>query len=324
MTNITRREMVAAVLAGAAASSIEAVAAPGQALPLAKETLPLYPGPIPGAIEAPDEESTRDPKEAWVYRQEISRPTLTVFLPARTSAPTPAVVICPGGSYRGVSIDKEGYSVAHAFNQFGVAAFVLKYRTPNPRHMTHTYLGPLQDAQQALHVVHQRSSEWNLDRKRIGIVGFSAGGHLAASTSTLFARPVLSSHSPATSRPAFSILIYPVITMRDELTHQVSRSQLLGSSPSAELIERYSTNEAITDSTPPAFLVHAADDAGVPVGNSIRYFEALRAKQISAQLFIYARGGHGYGLNNPTSSDRWIDSARHWMTSEGWLGGSKA
>lgn len=321
---ITRREMVAAVLAGAAATSLESVGAPGHSLPLAKETLPLYPGPIPGAIEAPDEEATRDPKEEWIYRQEISRPTLTVFLPSSASGPLSAVVICPGGSYKGVSIDKEGYNVARAFSEFGVAAFVLKYRTPNPRHMTHTYLGPLQDVQQAFHVVHQRASEWNVDRKRIGIVGFSAGGHLAASSSTLFATPVLSTHTAENSRPAFSILIYPVISMRDELTHQTSRSQLLGPTPSAELIERYSANEAVSDATPPAFLVHAADDAGVPVGNSIRYFEALRAQQISAQLFIYARGSHGFGLNNPTTSDRWIDSARHWLTSEGWLGNTKA
>ena len=228
MPQLTRREMVAAVLAGTAAASIESAAAPvpGEALPSAKATLPLYPGPIPGAIEAPDEEATRDPKEAWVYRQNISRPTLTVFLPAKTAGATPAVVICPGGSYRGVSIDKEGYSVAQAFNRFGVAGIVLKYRTPNPRHMKETFIGPLQDAQQALHVVHQRAREWNIDRKRIGIVGFSAGGHLAASASTLFAKPVLPNHSAQDVRPAFSVLIYPVISMRDELTHRDSRAQL--------------------------------------------------------------------------------------------------
>lgn len=312
--------MLGALLAGAAAgSAIESAAAavPGAALPKAKTTLPLYAGPIPGAIEAPDEEATRDPKEAWVYRQSISRPTLTVFLPDGDLAATPAVVICPGGSYRGVSIDKEGYSVARAFNRFGVAGIVLKYRTPSPRHMKETYMGPLQDAQQALHVVHRRASEWNIDRKRIGIVGFSAGGHLAASTSTLFAQPVLSQHRVEEARPAFSVLIYPVISMRDELTHRVSRAQLLGESPRAALIERYSADEAITDETPPAFLVHAADDAGVLVGNSIRYFEALKKRNISAQLFIYARGGHGYGLKNPTTSDDWIDSVEHWMASEG-------
>lgn len=291
---------------------------------MAKATLPLYPGPIPGAIDAPDEEATRDPKEAWVYRQSVSHPTLTVFLPAHATAATAAVVICPGGSYRGVSIDKEGYSVAQAFNRFGVAGIVLKYRTPSPRHMKETYTGPLQDAQQALHVVHERASEWNIDRKRIGIVGFSAGGHLAASTSTLFARPVLSTHRAEDVRPAFSVLIYPVISMRDELTHGVSRAQLLGETPAPALIERYSADEAVTAETPPTFLVHAADDDGVHVGNSLRYFEALKKRNIAAQLFVYARGGHGYGLKNPTTSDDWIDSVQQWMASEGIIARSAA
>jgi acetyl esterase/lipase len=311
--------MVAAVLAGAAAGSIESAAAPGEALPTAKATIPLYPGPIPGAIEAPDAEATRDPKEPWVFRQNISRPTLTVFLPAQARAAAPAVVICPGGSYRGVSIDKEGYSVAQAFNRFGVAAFVLKYRTPSARHMKQTWTGPLQDAQQALSVVRGRAGEWNIDRGRVGIVGFSAGGHLAASASTLFHTPVLSEHDRETVRPSFSVLGYPVISMSDELTHAVSREQLLGRSPSAELIERYSMDRAITDATPPAFLMHAADDASVLVGNSLRYFEALNARKISAQLLVYPRGGHGFGLINATTPDRWIERVQAWMAGEGWI-----
>jgi acetyl esterase/lipase len=311
--------MVAAVLAGAAAGSMESVAAPGAALPTAKMTLPLYSGPIPGAIEASDEEATRDPKEPWIYRNSISRPTLTVFLPAQSRAATPAVVICPGGSYRGVSIDKEGYSVAQAFNRFGVAGIVLKYRTPSARHMQQTWSGPLQDAQQAMSVVRARAGEWNIDSKLVGIVGFSAGGHLAASASTLFAEPVLAEHQSERVRPDFSVLVYPVISMQDELTHAVSREQLLGAAPSAELIERFSTERAITDATPPAFLIHAADDASVVVGNSLRYFEALVARKISAQLLAYPRGGHGFGLVNATTPDRWIDRVQLWMMSEGWV-----
>jgi len=323
MRDLTRRELLGSVIVGAAAGllrpAVAAASSEGPA-PDGALRLPLYPGAIPNALDAPDEESTRDPKEKWVYRQNVSRPELTAFLP-RASAPTPAVVICPGGSYKGVSIDKEGYSVAKAFNRFGVAGIVLKYRTPSPRHMKVRHLGALQDAQQALHVVHQHASEWHIDTKRIGIVGFSAGGHLAASTSTLFAQPVLDEHSAAQVRPAFSVLVYPVISMRDELTHQVSREQLLGATPTPELIARFSANEAVTDATPPAFLVHAADDTAVLVGNSLRYFEALRARDISAQLFIYARGGHGFGLVNPTTSDRWIDGVQHWMASEGWIEG---
>lgn len=319
MPKLTRREMVAAVLAGAAAGSIESVAAPGSALPTAKVTLPLYPGPIPGAIEAPDEEATRDAKEPWVYRRNISRPTVTVFLPAQARAATPAVVICPGGSYQGVSIDKEGYSVAQAFNRFGVAGIVLKYRTPSPRHMQETWSGPLQDAQQAISLVRTRAGEWNIDPKLVGIVGFSAGGHLAASASTLFAKPVLAEHQRESVRPAFSVLVYPVISMQDELTHALSRGQLLGASPSPELIERFSTERAITDATPPAFLIHAADDASVVVGNSLRYFESLIARKISAQLLAYPRGGHGFGLVNATTPDRWIDRVQNWMIGEGWI-----
>ena len=321
MPKLTRREMVAAVLAGAAATSIESAvaAAPGQALAAATTTLPLYPGAIPGAIEAPDEESTRDPKEPWIYRERISRPTLTVFLPAQARAATPAVVICPGGSYRGASIDKEGYSVAQAFNRFGVAAIVLKYRTPSARHMKETSTGPLQDAQQAMSVVRARAGEWNIDQKLVGIVGFSAGGHLAASASTLFVKPVLSEHTSESVRPAFSVLVYPVISMQDDLTHAVSREQLLGASPSSELIGRFSTERAVTDATPPAFLIHAADDVSVIVGNSLRYFEALVARKISAQLLAYPRGGHGFGLINATTPDRWIDRVRLWMIGEGWI-----
>jgi acetyl esterase/lipase len=322
MPKLTRREMVAAVLAGAAATSIEstAAAAPGEALSNAKATLPLYVGPIPGAIEAPDEEATREPKEPWIYRERISRPTLTVFLPAQARAATPAVVICPGGSYKGASIDKEGYSVAQAFNRFGVAGIVLKYRTPSPRHMKETWTGPLQDVQQAMSVVRARAGEWNIDQKLVGIVGFSAGGHLAASASTLFAQPVLSEHASESVRPAFSVLVYPVISMQDELTHAVSRAQLLGPSPSPELIRRFSTERAVTDATPPAFLIHAADDESVVVGNSLRYFESLVARKISAQLLAYPHGGHGFGLINATTPDRWIDRVQLWMMGEGWIG----
>lgn len=319
MPKLTRREMVAGVLAGAVAGSIESAAAPGEVPAAAKATLPLYPGKIPGSIEAPDEEVTRDPKEPWLFRQNISRPTLTVFLPEHVNAATPAVVICPGGSYRGVSIDKEGYSVAQAFNRFGVAGIVLKYRTPSARHMQQTWTGPLQDAQQALSVVHDRASEWNIDRERIGIVGFSAGGHLAATASTFFHEPVLAEHAREKVRPSFSLLVYPVISMQDELAHAVSREQLLGPTPSADLKARFSIERAVTDATPPTFLVHAADDATVLVGNSLRYFEALNTRDVSAQLLVYPRGGHGFGLINATTPDRWIDRARMWMASEGWI-----
>jgi acetyl esterase/lipase len=319
MSDLTRRELLGSMLIGAAAGLTPAAAGAVDAVePL---TSPLYPDGIPGGVDGPDEEAMRDPREAWPFRINVSRPTLTVYRPTVPAAKRAAVIVCPGGGYRGVSIEKEGHGVARAFNEFGVAAIVLKYRTPTARSMKDPTTGPLQDVQQALHALRRRANEWGIEPTRVGVVGFSAGGHLAASASTQFDRPVLAEHAESNLRPDFSILIYPVISMSDELAHTGSREQLLGSSPSAALIERYSAERAVTNKTPPALLIHAADDATVVVGNSIRYFEALNARRIPAQLFVYPRGGHGFGLNNPTTSDRWIDRARQWMMSEGWIVG---
>lgn len=321
MSEFTRRDLLGTMIAGAAASSLSnlsaAAASPDAAIGASHE-LSLYPGPIPNSLDAPDEEATRDPNEAWVYRQNISRPTLSLHIAAQ-SGPRPAVIICPGGSYRGASIEKEGHHVAQAFNAFGVTGIVLKYRTPSSRHMKETRWGPLQDVQQAFHVARSRASEWRIDSKRLGVMGFSAGGHLAASASTLFARPVQSHHKPEELRPDFSVLMYPVISMMDELTHRVSREQLLGASATAEALETHSAERAVTEATPPAFLIHAADDTAVRVGNSLAYFEALNARKTSAQLMVYPRGGHGFGLNNATTKDPWIERVRSWMASEGWL-----
>jgi acetyl esterase/lipase len=316
MTDLTRRDVLGSVLVGAAAAGVP-VARIAAAEADDSLTFDLYPGPIPNAIEAPDEEATRDSKEAWVYRQNVSRPTLSVHRPTHAGT-RPAVIICPGGSYRGVSIDKEGHSVARAFNAFGVVAVVLKYRTPSARHMKETRWGPLQDVQQAFHVVRTRAAEWRIDPKRVGVVGFSAGGHLAASASTLFTRPQQPHHREVELRPDFSVLIYPVVSMADEITHRVSREQLLGPSPSSEALETHSAERAVSDTTPPAFLLHAADDASVLVANTLRYFEALNSRKIATQLVVYPHGGHGFGLNNPTTQDAWIDRVRLWMASEGW------
>src|SRR6187200_553766 len=167
----------------------------------AAQELPLYPGSIPGAIDAPNEEAVRDPKEPYPFLMNISRPTLTVHLPQKANANRAAVIILPGGSYRGVSIVKEGHDVAKLFNDWGVAAFVLKYRTPNPVHMQNRTLGPLQDAQQAIRVVREHAREWNVDPARVGVMGFSAGGHLASTVATHFDEPVLPESKAANLRP---------------------------------------------------------------------------------------------------------------------------
>ena len=281
--------------------------------------MPLYSGAIPGSIAAPDAEKLRDPTEKFPFYSDISRPTLTPYRPAKQDVKRAAVIILPGGGYRGVSILKEGYDVARAFNDMGVTAFVLKYRTPSDKHMKDKSHGPLQDVQQAVAMVRRDAAKWQIDPARIGVMGFSAGGHLAATAGTMFKSPVLPQWQSADVRPDFLMLIYPVITFTDASVHKGSREQLLGSSPSQADMQRFSVELAVTDETPPTFLVHAADDATVPVANSIKFFEALQSRKIPAQLMIYPAGGHGYGLNNATTGDRWIERCRQWLQSQGWI-----
>lgn len=281
--------------------------------------MPLYPGDIPGAIKAPDEEKVRDPANEFPFYSDISRPTLTVYRPAKQDARRAAVIILPGGGYRGVSILKEGFDVARACNEMGVTAFVLKYRTPSDRHMKDKRRGPLQDAQQAIAMVRRDAARWQIDPNRVGVMGFSAGGHLAATAGTMFKSPVLPQWQSADVRPNFLMLIYPVITFTEAGVHAGSRKQLLGDAPAQADLQRFSAELAVTAETPPTFLVHAADDAIVPVANSIRFFEALQSRKIPAQLMIYPSGGHGYGLNNATTRDRWIDRCRQWLQSQGWI-----
>jgi acetyl esterase/lipase len=286
---------------------------------LAQESVPLYDGPIPGAIDAPNEEALRDTSEPYPFLVDISRPTLTRFPAAKSNSKHAAVIILPGGAYHGVSYVKEGDAIAHAFNEIGVAAFVLKYRMPNPKWMASPSTGPLQDAQQAMHVVRSHAREWQIDPQRVGIVGFSAGGHLAATLATKYATSVATSKPADDLRPDFVILGYPVISMSDELTHAESRLRLLGPTPTPEAIREYSAELNVTGQTPPTFIVHAADDHGVNVENSIRFFGALQAHNVPVELFVIPHGGHGFGLFNAATHDRWFDRCADWLRGEGWI-----
>ena len=284
----------------------------------AAQERPLYDGAIPNAIDAPDEESLRDPKEAYPFLMNISRPTITAHLPKQSDAHHAAVIILPGGSYKGVSIVKEGHEVAEQLNAMGIAAFVVKYRTPSPAHMRDRSLGALQDAQQAIRLVREHAKEWNVDPNRIGLMGFSAGGHLASTAATHFDRPVLKEWQSSNLRPDFLMLLYPVISMTD-IGHAGSRQMLLGDSPSQASITEFSNEQHVTDQTPPTFIVHAANDDAVPVANSLRFFEAVNAHKIPVELIVYPGGGHGFGLHNATTSDKWIERCREWLLSQGIL-----
>lgn len=301
-------KLVPACLLACVALMTDAHAEPG---------MPLYDGAIPNALDAPDKESLRDPQDPAQFYRDISRPMLYPYPLRDARQPRAAIVILPGGGYRGVSIVKEGFDVARQLNAFGVAAFVVKYRTPSDQHMRDKSLGPLQDAQRAMQLVRSRAREWNVDPKRIGLMGFSAGGHLAATAATRFGKPVLGGVAAADVRPDFLMLIYPVIGFSPAIAHAGSREMLLGATPTQAQIDAFSNERQVSAQTPPTFLVHAADDPAVVVANSLRFFEALQSQRVPSELIVFPTGGHGFGLNNPTTPDRWIERCRDWLISRG-------
>ncbi len=222
-------------------------------------------------------------------------PSLTVYLPEASKATGTAIVVCPGGGYGGLALDHEGEQIAQWLNGEGIAAFVLMYRhAPDYGHPI-----PLTDSQRAVRTVRAGAAAWGINPERIGILGFSAGGHLAASTGVLFAGPQPEAKDPidkVSARPDFMVLLYPVITMQDDFTHTGSRKNLLGDTPDPELVERYSLERQVSDETPPAFLVHTTDDQVVPVENNVQLYLAIHQHGIPVEMHIYEKGRHGLGL----------------------------
>jgi acetyl esterase/lipase len=274
----------------------------------AQVTIPLYSGKIPGSISTPDEES-RDASGGILFK--VSRPTMTIYLPTKEKSNGSAVIICPGGGYGELDINHEGFAVAGKFNELGVAVFVLKYRLPSDLTMTDKSIGPLQDAQQAIKMVRERATEWNVDNNKIGIMGFSAGGNMAAAAGTHFNNTFIENPLKTSLRPDFMLLIYPVISFTDKIGHKGTRENLLGEIPSAEKIEYFSNELQISQDTPPSFLIHASDDKVVPVENSIIFFEGLQSRSIPAGLHIYPEGGHGFF--NGFTHDTWMGYCIDWM-----------
>src|SRR6266480_3494352 len=242
-------------------------------------------------------------------------PTLTPYLPPKEKATGAAVIVCPGGGYTHLA-EHEGGPVAEWLNSIGVTAFVLKSRL-GPRYH---HPAPLQDAARAIRTVRARATEWNIDPKRIGILGFSAGGHVASTIGTHFDSGKPDAFDPierVSSRPDLMILIYPVITMR-EFAHAGSRRMLLGENPSSDLVALLSNEEQVTKETPPAFLVHTANDPAVPVENSLRFAEAMTKAGVPFELNIYERGPHGFGLGgkDPMLST-WPQRCADWLRAHG-------
>ncbi len=286
----------------------------------AQEIVKLYPGVIPGSKPAPaDFKETAPVGDDGIIRiSKVSEPTLTVFLPSKEKATGAAVIICPGGGYGILAINHEGYNVAKRFNDIGVAAFVLKYRLPNDAIMVDKSFGPLLDAEQAIYLVRGQANKWNVDPAKIGIMGFSAGGHLASTLTVHYNDVKIENKEKLSLRPDFSILIYPVISFI-ESPHTGSANNLAGANATQAQKEYFSNEKHVTPQTPPTFLVHANDDNGVPVQNSIIFNQALVANKVKAEMHLYQGGGHGFGLNNKTTSDDWFERLTNWMKSNKFL-----
>jgi acetyl esterase/lipase len=282
--------------------------------PSTPKPIPLWPEGVPGAIaNAAPEQFLPEGRVAGVQV-----PTLTAFPAPAARATRTAVIVCPGGGYRRLAFDHEGKAVAAWLNSLGVSAFVLKYRLQEYGHPA-----PLRDVLRAVRLLRSAAAAWGIDPQRIGVLGFSAGGHLASSAGTMFDAPEGRTGSEldvVSARPDFLVLVYPVITLSGPSAHVGSRESLAGKSPAPELIEALSTHLRVTDRTPPTFLVHGGTDTAVPADNSVLFYSALRRAGVPAEMHLYQEGPHGIGLEpgfGPMSS--WPDRCAEWLKGRGLL-----
>lgn len=284
------------------------------------EVIPLWPAKIPGSIQVQDYEEIETYKDEKLQNiRQITTPILSVFLPEKENPNGTAVIVFPGGGYSYLSMDKEGFKVARWLNTLGITAVVLKYRLPSDEIMEDKTIGSLQDAQEAVRAVRRNAHKWKVDLNKIGIIGFSAGGHLAATLSTRYLDNLYNAHNTISARPDFSMLIYPVISMKEGITHQGSRVNLLGKTPCDLMINKFSLEVQVNNLTPPTFMAHASDDTSVPVENSIMYYQALVKHKVPAELHLYEKGGHGFGLGVAETSQHWTKQAENWLRSHHYL-----
>jgi acetyl esterase/lipase len=281
--------------------------------------IPLYAGEIPNSRPSKISERLVKGEYTWLY--DVTNPDIAVYLPQAKYVTGQAVVICPGGGYRFLSYDNyiEGTDVARFFNSLGIAAIVLKYRLPSAETCIEPHKAPLMDAQRALRMVRVNAAKWNINPEKIGIMGFSAGGHLAATAGTHFDEGNKSdadSVERESCRPNFMILLYPVISLVDTSLITNTRKKLLGENPAIDLMCYYSCEQQVKENTPPAFIAHAENDKIVSVEHSLLIYEALRKKNISSELHILTEGGHGFGLvTNNKHVVSWKESLELWLES---------
>ncbi|WP_343523440.1 alpha/beta hydrolase [Pedobacter sp.] len=283
----------------------------------AQEVIPLYVGDIPGAKATPADyvENTEVRPNGTLSVTKVSIPTITVFEAPKNIATGTAVIICPGGGYHTLAFSHEGTDVAKRFNAIGVTAFVLKYRLPSDAIMVDKTYGPLQDAQQAIYLIRKNAKKYGIKANKIGIIGFSAGGHFASTLIAHYNDLKITNPEKINLRPDFGALIYPVISF-EESVHTGTMKNLLGPNPPENLKHYFSANKNVNKKTPPAFFVHAKDDKVVPYENSVLMNEALKQHKIDTEIYLYEMGGHGFGLINKTSDVDWFNLLVSWMKKE--------
>ncbi len=284
-----------------------------------KDSLLLYPNGVPGSKGIVKPENIT--KQGMVRISDVTNPALYVYPSVKENTTGTSVIICPGGGYAILAIEHEGHDVAKWFAERGVTAFVLKYRLPQDELFDNAEIRPLQDAQQAIRLVRKNAAKYKIDPNKIGMMGFSAGGHLASTASTHFANQVGEITDPNVSvRPDFSILMYPVISFNDRITHNGSRDNLIGKNPPLDKIELYSNEKQVSKDTPPTFLISTTDD-WVKAENSINYFLACKKNNVPVELHIYEKGGHGYSLTkqNRGPVETWDARLADWMRNRGWM-----
>ncbi|MBI9070195.1 MAG: alpha/beta hydrolase [Melioribacteraceae bacterium] len=278
--------------------------------------VPLWSDGVPN-YQKTDEVEIVDDNENIQKVSYVQEPNITVYKPAKRNTTGESVVICPGGGYWILAYDWEGSDIAKYFNSKGITAIVLKYRLPVSKSNVVPHKSPLMDAQRAIRLTRFHAGEWGLDSNKIGIMGFSAGGHLASTAGTHFDYGNKNSDDMIeriSCRPDFMILMYPVISFVADFSHTGSANALLGENPTRELLEFYSNELHVTENTPPTILIHSQDDTGVPIENSLNFYKALTDKKVSAEMHLYPFGGHGFSLalgNDYLST--WPDRVVDWL-----------
>jgi acetyl esterase/lipase len=253
----------------------------------------------------------------------IANPTLFVYIPAVQDSLKTAVIVCPGGGYARLAINHEGHDIAKEFNKKGITAFVLKYRNPiDSDCVVNKEVVAFQDAQQAIKIVRERAAEFGINPNLLGIMGFSAGGHLTSTVITHFNTTVIENPNNISLRPDFAVLGYPVISFQDSLAHTGSRNNMLGKNPTQEKKDLYSNELQVTAQTPPTFLIHAADDKAVKVENSILFYMALRKNKVPAEMHLFQAGNHGFGLNNKAEPISWFNNVLVWLKANKFMKGN--